>query len=101
VDKLTDKQLDKLTIRQVDQLDDAEASNSSTRQLVNSSTAEADLSSEEYYNQGNAFRKQGNWQEAINCYIKAIELDPESPAVEAKRMLDDILDFYNKDMYNP
>lgn len=93
MDKLTDKQLDKLTIRQVDQLDDAEASNSST--------AEADLSSEEYYNQGNAFRKQGNWQEAINCYIKAIELDPESPAVEAKRMLDDILDFYNKDMYNP
>ena len=24
-----------------------------------------------------------------------------SPAVEAKRMLDDILDYYCKDMYNP
>ena len=50
---------------------------------------------------GNAYRKQGNWQEAINCYLQAIELDPDSPAVEAKRMLDDILNFYHKDYYNP
>ena len=97
VDMLTDKQVDKLNIRQVDQLDATEASNLSTCQLVNSSTP----IKPDYYAQGNAYRKQGNWQEAINCYIKAIELDPESPAVEAKRMLDDILDFYNKDMYNP
>lgn len=100
VDMLTDKQVDKLNIRQVDQLDGTEASNSSTCQLDNLSTP-IKLSSSDYYAQGNAYRKQGNWQEAINCYIKAIELDPESPAVEAKRMLDDILDFYNKDMYNP
>ena len=55
----------------------------------------------DFYQQGNAFRKQGQWHEAINCYIQAIELDPDSPAVEAKRMLDDILGYYNKDMYNP
>ena len=59
------------------------------------------MTAEEYYMQGNAYRKVGNWQEAINCYIKAIELDPESPAREAKRMLDDIMAFYCKDMYNP
>ena len=47
------------------------------------------------------WRKQGQWHEAINCYLQAIELDPDSPAVEAKRMLDDILAFYNKDAYNP
>ena len=58
-------------------------------------------SAQEYYEQGNAYRKQGNWQEAINCYLKAIELDPESPAVEAKQMLDDIMNFYHKDYYNP
>lgn len=57
--------------------------------------------SDELYERGNAFRKQGNWQEAINCYIEAIELNPDSPAVEAKAMLDDILNFYNKDAYNP
>ncbi len=59
------------------------------------------MTAEEYYIQGNAFRKECNWQEAINSYIEAIRLDPESPAVEAKRMLDDILAFYCKDMYNP
>ncbi|MGN0283056.1 MAG: tetratricopeptide repeat protein [Prevotella sp.] len=59
------------------------------------------IRSEELYRRGNEFRKQGNWQEAINCYIEAAELDPDSPAVEAKAMLDEILNFYNKDAYNP
>lgn len=59
------------------------------------------MTAEEYYKLGNKYRKEGNWQEAINNYIKAIELDPRSPAVEAKRMLDDILEYYCKDMYNP
>ena len=56
---------------------------------------------QEWYEKGNAFRKAGNFSEAINCYIEAIALDPDSPAVEAKRMLDDIMAFYCKDMYNP
>ena len=59
------------------------------------------MTAQEYYERGNAFRKAGNWQEAINCYIKAVELDPNSPAMEAKRMLDDIMNYYHKDYYNP
>ncbi len=59
------------------------------------------MTAEEFYKQGNRYRKEGNWQEAINSYIKAIELDPDSPAVEAKKMLDNILAYYCKDMYNP
>ena len=59
------------------------------------------MSAEDYYRQGNAYRRQGNFAEAINCYIEAARLDPDSPAVEAKRMLDDIMAFYCKDMYNP
>ncbi len=59
------------------------------------------MTAEEYYRFGNRYRKEGNWQEALNNYIAAIELDPESPAVEAKKMLDDILNYYCKDMYNP
>jgi tetratricopeptide (TPR) repeat protein len=55
----------------------------------------------EWYEQGNHYRRQADWQHAINCYLEAISLDPESPAVEAKRMIDDILNFYNKDAYNP
>ena len=64
-------------------------------------STEKQAAAETLYRQGNAFRKAGQWHEAINCYIEAAELDPESPAVEAKRMLDDILGYYNKDMYNP
>ena len=59
------------------------------------------MTAQEYYELGNAARKRGQWHEAINNYIQAIDLDPDSPAVEAKRMLDDILDYYCKDMYNP
>ena len=59
------------------------------------------MTAQEYYEQGNAYRKQGLWHKAINSYIQAIDLDPDSPAVEAKQMLDDIMSFYCKDMYNP
>ncbi len=59
------------------------------------------MTAEDYYLRGNQFRKMGNYPEAINNYIEAIELDPESPAKEAKRMLDDVLEFYCKDFYNP
>lgn len=55
---------------------------------------------EVYYLLGNAYRKQGNWQLALNNYLSAIEINPESPALQAKEMLMDILNFYNKDMYN-
>ena len=59
------------------------------------------MTAQDWYEQGNALRKQGQFGEAINCYIQATELDPDSPAVEAKRMLDDIMAYYNKDNYNP
>jgi tetratricopeptide (TPR) repeat protein len=53
------------------------------------------------YEQGNAHRKQGQWDEAINCYLEAMEINPESPAATAYEMLMNILNFYNKDAYNP
>ena len=59
------------------------------------------MTAEEYYQKGNEARRHGLWHEAINCYIEAARLDPDSPAVEAKRMLDDIMAFYHKDAYNP
>ncbi len=55
---------------------------------------------EAYYLRGNAYRKTGDWQQAMNNYQLAAELNPDSPAVQARLMLTDILDFYNKDMYN-
>ncbi len=53
-----------------------------------------------YYLRGNAYRKLSNWQMALNNYQKAIELNPASPAAHAREMIMNILEFYNKDMYN-
>ena len=59
------------------------------------------MTAEEYYQQGNAWRKKGDFMRALDSYMEAIALDPESPAVAAKEMLDDIMNFYCKDYYNP
>lgn len=70
-------------------------------QLLNQCVAHHEACTDEpFYLLGNAYRKQGNWQMALNNYLEAIEKNPESPAVNAKKMLMDILEFYNKDMYN-
>ena len=53
-----------------------------------------------YYLRGNAYRKKGDWQGAINNYLEAIAINPDSPAKNAYSIANDILDFYNKDMYN-
>ena len=59
------------------------------------------MKSEDFYRLGNEYRRNGDWQNAINNYLEAIALDPDSPAVEAKEMLENILNFYHKDAYNP
>lgn len=53
-----------------------------------------------YFLMGNAHRKDGNMKLALNNYLKAIEINPQSPALQAKEALLDILNFFNKDMYN-
>ena len=59
------------------------------------------MTAEDYYKLGNEYRRKGDGKHAIDNYLEAIALDPESPAVEAKQMLDDMFAFYCKDMYNP
>ena len=56
--------------------------------------------SDAYYLLGNAYRKKGDWQGDLNNYQEEIALNPESPAKEARAMMMDILNFYNKDMFN-
>ena len=61
----------------------------------------SDSKNDEAYNLlGNAYLKLGNWQMALNNYLEAMERNPESPAAHAYQMTMDILNFYNKDMYN-
>lgn len=75
------------TVEAIKQLDD----------VIESSTLPNDYL---YYLRGNAFRKRNDWPSAINNYLKAMELNPNSPASEAYKIAIDIQDFYNKDMYN-
>ncbi len=44
--------------------------------------------------------KMGDIRQALNNYLMAIELNPDSPAQTAYNAQIKILDFYNKDMYN-
>ena len=62
--------------------------------------AESPTSDEAFYLRGNAYRKLGDFQQALNNYLSALELSPDSPAREAHDMLMEILDFYYKEMYN-
>ena len=66
-------------------------------QFLAQTSQDADMA---YYLLGNAFRKQGDWQGALNNYQEAIDINPDSPAAEARNMVIDILNFYNKDMFN-
>jgi len=61
---------------------------------------EGSMDDELYYLLGNAWRKKGNWQMAMNNYLEAIHRNPESPAAQALEIANEILAFYNKDMYN-
>ena len=69
----------------------------SLREFIASSEVPSDRA---YYLLGNAYRKKGDWQGAINNYLEAMEINPDSPAKNAYSIANEILDFYNKDMYN-
>ena len=58
-------------------------------------------SDEAYFMRGNAYRRLNDWKNAINNYCEAIELNPASPAAEAYKAVQEILGFYNTDLYNP
>lgn len=59
------------------------------------------MTADDYYTEGNEWRKKGDYQQALACYMEAISLDADSPAAVAKEMLENILSFYCKDYYNP
>lgn len=59
------------------------------------------LSDEAYFMRGNAYRRLNDWKNAIHNYCEAIEINPDSPAAEAYRAVQEILGFYNTELYNP
>jgi len=51
---------------------------------------------------GKIWQKKGDLKNALNNYYKVLEVDSENTIAKASiDMLNGILNFYNKDMYNP
>ena len=70
-------------------------------EIIDSKGVSQETLANAYYLRGNAYRQQGNIRLALNSYLEAMELAPDGPAAEAYRHLQELLDFYNKDYYNP
>lgn len=54
-----------------------------------------------YFVRGNAFWKLSDRKHALDDYSTAADLNPDSPAAIAYKHALEIMDFFNKDMYNP
>ena len=70
-------------------------------EIVENKGVSREMLASAYYLRGNAYRQQGNVRMALNSYLESMELDPDGPAAEAYRHIQELLDFYNKDYYNP
>lgn len=53
-----------------------------------------------YYLKGKLHMKHSQWGKAMSAFKQSETLDPNGPAKECRLMLEDIMAFYNKDMYN-
>lgn len=54
-----------------------------------------------YYLLGNAYRQKSDWRKAISNYNRSVQLNPDGPAKTALQTANEILDFFNHDLYNP
>jgi len=70
-------------------------------ELTQCTSVDAHTLATAYYLRGNAYRQCGQVRMALNSYLEAMELEPDGPASDAYRMTQEILDFYNHDLYNP
>lgn len=72
-----------------------------TNEIIEGKGANKETMAMAYYLRGNAYRQNGNVRMALNSYLESMDLDPDGPAAEAYRHIQELLDFYNKDYYNP
>lgn len=70
-------------------------------EIIESNGVSKETLANAYYLRGNAYRQNGNVRMALNSYLESMDLDPDGPAAEAYRHIQELLDFYNKDYYNP
>ena len=56
---------------------------------------------EALYERGKLYWRIGDYSSAIADYNAAVAINPNSKAAKALEMSQDIMNFYNKDVYNP
>ncbi len=59
------------------------------------------MTADDYYELGNKCRQEGKLAEALNNYLAAANLSPSSHAKEMAEMMENIINYYCKDIYNP
>ena len=70
-------------------------------EVLDNYIAEAPSDEEAYTLRGLKHWALGHHSKAINDYLKAISINPEGKAKHALASANEILNFYNKDIYNP
>jgi len=59
------------------------------------------MSEQEYIQQGKEAYAKMDWKTCLDSYAEAIKLNPDSEAVELRKMAQNIIEFYSKDRFNP
>ena len=54
-----------------------------------------------YYQRGRLYWRLGRKSQAISDYERAVALNSASPAAAALTIARDVMNFFNKDLYNP
>lgn len=63
-------------------------------------TLDAEKQNDELYLlRGKAYYKLGNWQQAIENFMKAQDINPQSPAKHMLQLTKSILEYHNVDIY--
>ena len=80
---------------------EGDAALEAANEIVENKGTSKEMLAQAYYLRGNAYRQNGNIRMALNSYLESMELDPDGPAAEAYRHLQELLAYYHKDYYNP
>lgn len=72
-----------------------------TQKPQSGTTAAPETEAMKAYKEGLEHAQRSEWGEAASAFRLAIALDPDSPAAEGLKMVNDIFEYYHKDNFNP
>ncbi|MDR0661393.1 MAG: tetratricopeptide repeat protein [Prevotellaceae bacterium] len=78
-----------------------DASHDEALNILNKQIEDNPQDDEAYYLRGGLYKQLGKWGESLSDLNKAIAINPESPAVTLRTMLQEIIDFRYTDLLNP